>query len=407
MNPDAEQYVVSMLCDSLGLAERVLTPDLVPRELAELLMDAVRGSEGSASAEPLVEQRIAGFLRDFEEVALDRDGFLLRKARWPAGVRYAACLTHDVDNISRPLGHIVGIRERFSSLDLLLAVLGVRSPYDNIDLVASLEERRRLRSSFYLLSSNYDLSTLSEKLRKLEDRGWDIGLHGDFGTHNSPERMASAVAKFKAQTGIQPKGLREHFLQFDYGQSWGIIDGQGFDYDTTVGNRDSLGFRLGLCTPFRPPDAGWKPLRILELPLTLMDTTLWGYLKRTEEEGMRDFISLKEKVDRVGGLYMILWHQEAVRMKGGRLYTRLLDALLRDGCFIGSGAAVTKWWNGRGLPMTFSGNEFSMDASPEGLCLVFKAKEERKLSLDGGRFETRSADTVMQTAAGGFRLKVT
>lgn len=407
MNSAATEYVVALLQDSLGLAEGALAPDLVPRELAELVVEAVKGSESSAAAEPLLEQRISNFLEEFEEVVLDRDGFFLRKARWPAGAPYAACLTHDVDNISKPLSHIIGIRERFSRADILLALLGLRSLYNNIAYVASLEEERRLRSSFFLLSASYNLSAISSLLNKLKDEGWDIGLHGDFGTYNSAEKMAAAVARFRAQTGLEPRGLREHFLQFDYGTSWGIINSQGFDYDTSVGNRNKLGFRLGLCTPFHPPDASWRPIQVLEVPLVLMDTTLWGYLKRTEEDGIKDFVCLKDKVARVEGLYTILWHQEALRMKGGRLYARLLDTLLGDGCYIGSGAAIARWWDERARSMTFNGNEFSMEGSPQGLCLRFKAKEERNLSLDGGRVEMKAADTTINTATGGFKLRVT
>ena len=378
----------------------------MPSELGELIVAATKGGESLASEDPTLEMRVMGFLKELEEASLDEEGFLLRKARWPGGARYAACLTHDVDNISRPRSHIIAVRERFSTPDLLLALLGLKSLYNNIVYTASMEERRRLRSSFYLLSSGYDLEGIADTLRELQGLGWEIGLHGDFGTHDTHDNMAAAVARFKSQTRIEPRGLREHFLRFDYEKSWGIMDSLGFDYDTSVGNRDKLGFRLGLCAPFHPPGPDWKPRRLLELPLVLMDTTLWGYLKRTEEEGIRDFASLKEKVEGVEGLFTILWHQEAMRMKGGRIYPRLLDLLVADGCFAGSGAAITRWWLGRSRPMTLRGSEFAMEGSPDGLRLVFKAKEERKLSLDGGRMEIKSTGTTIDAPAGGFRLKV-
>jgi len=405
VSPESSGYVVSFLKESLGLADGTLTADMVPPELAQLVVDAVRGSEASASPEPVLEQKVSAFRDEIEEIALDRHGFLVWKARWPGGAPYAACLTHDVDNISRPLGHVIGVRDRFSRADFLLAILGLKSLYNNIQYVASLEGAKSLRSSFYLLTANYDLSKIAAELRGLVDGGWEVGLHGDFGTHDSAERMSAAVKLFREKTGIDPRGLREHFLQFDYGKSWMVIDGQGFDYDTSVGNRDRLGFRLGMCTPFHPPDSEWRPMRTLELPLVLMDTTLWGYLKRTEEEGMRDFSALKDSVRRVGGLYTILWHQEALRMKGGRIYPRLLDALIADNCFFGSGANIARWWLDRAKPLVVRGNECSMDAPPEGLIVHFKAKEERKLSLDGGRVEMNSADAGLK-ASGSFKLKV-
>ncbi|HUK75275.1 MAG TPA: hypothetical protein VLU99_05725, partial [Nitrososphaerales archaeon] len=254
MSPEAAEYVAAFLTDSLGLAQGALPPGQVPSDLAELLVAALSGREDSASDQPILEQKIQAFLGQFEEATLDRRGYLLRKARWPGGASYAACLTHDVDNLSRPMGHIVKIRGRFSAADFWLSLLGLRSLYDNLAYTAALEESRNLRSSFYFLSSNYDLSKISARVRRLSEGGWDMGLHGDFGTHDSAEKMAAAVAAFKEKTGLTPRGLREHFLQFDYAKTWGIIDAQGFEYDTSVGNRDRLGFRLGLCTPFHPPD---------------------------------------------------------------------------------------------------------------------------------------------------------
>src|SRR5208283_2040508 len=120
----------------------------------------------------------------------------------------------------------------------------------------------------------------------LHKKGWESGLHGDFGTHDSLEEMRKAVERLTEGIGLSPRGLREHYLRFDYAKSWQIMEESGFDYHTTVGTNDALGFKLGLATPFHPPDATWAPMRLLELPLSLMDTTLWGYLKKSEEEGM-------------------------------------------------------------------------------------------------------------------------
>jgi len=407
VNPQTAVYVANLVEESLGYSQGTVTPERVPSDLAELVVESVRGSEKSASPDPLLEQRISDLSAGLEKSILESDGFLVRKARWPGAAPYAACLTHDVDNVSRPIGHILGVRDRFSSKDLALALLGLKSLYNNIVYLASLEEQRRLRSSLYFLSANYDLSRLADTLRTLQSRGWDIGLHGDFGTHDSAEKMAAAVAKFRSETGLTPRGLREHFLRFDYSASWGIIDGQGFDYDSTVGNRDRLGFRIGLCTPFHPPTEDWRPMRLLEIPLVLMDTTLWGYLKRTEDEGVRDFVSLKDKVASVEGLYTILWHQESLRMKGGRVYASLLDRLLSDGCFVGSGETIASWWNARSRPMFARGGEFWMEACPAGLCLRFKAKEERRLDVDGGRVEVKGTDATIRVGERGFRLRVT
>lgn len=404
--PAARAYAAAFLEENLGLVRGSLGLDEVPSEFTESLSEAMRGSEASESSEPALDLRAQKLMAELEGTMLDRDGFILAKARWPGGAPYAACLTHDVDNVSRTRSHLIDVRDRFSRSDFLLALLGLKSLYNNISYVAKEEERRHLRSSFYMLSSNYDLSPLASTLRSLGASGWDIGLHGDFGTHDSEPKMAEAMERLRNVTGARPKGVREHFLRFDYGASWGIMDRQGFVYDSSVGNRERIGFRLGLCNPFHPPDADWTPLRVLEIPLALMDTTLWGYLRRDEEDGKRDITELRRKVSGAEGLFTVLWHQEAVRMRGGRLYTWLLDELLRDGCFIGSGDDIASWWKARTGPMLRDGDEFRMENCPGGLVLRFKAKEERKLSVLGGKAEMVGKGAVVRVDSGNFRMKV-
>ncbi len=406
MNPAAAAYVARFLEDSLGLPEGSVDPASVPSELAAAIGSAMGGAENSASAEPRIELMVLDFLEDHERRWLDATGFSVRKARWPGGARYAACLTHDVDNIERPWSHVAERRERFSTRDYWLARLGIISLYNNLSRVADMESRRGLRSSFYLLSSNYDLSRLSKELSTMKTDGWEIGLHGDFGTHDSEQMMKEAAERFEKGTGIRPVGLREHYLQFAYPQTWEIARSAGFRYDSTVGNRDQLGFRLGLCVPFRPPGRDWSAMDLLELPLVLMDTTLWGYLKRTEEEGLNDFRAMKNGVARVNGLFTLLWHQESVRMRGGRIYGKLLDELRADGCFIASGDAISTWWRARSAPLKVEANKCSLDGAPEGLVLLFKAKGERKASVEGGVIETRGSEATIRVTGPRFRMKV-
>ncbi|MDV3244188.1 MAG: hypothetical protein LYZ66_03285 [Nitrososphaerales archaeon] len=392
--------------ESLGLAKGDVDPVSVPTELVAAIAQAMEGAEGSVSEEPSLERQVLDVGRDIIESIRDTRGFVLWKKRWPQGARYAACLTHDIDNISRPLSHVLRRRDRFSTSDLILSLLGFRSLYDNASLVAKLEAARSLHSSFYLFSANYDLSSMAKKLRSLLREGWDVGLHGDFGTHDSLEQMLEAFAKFQGATGIRPQGVREHYLRFDFERTWTLMEKAGFQYDSTVGNTDKLGFRVGLCTPFHPPDRDWKPMKILELPLVLMDATLWGYLRRTEAEGVRDFEMLKQRVGEVNGLFTLLWHPEAVRMKGGRTYPAMLDLLLKDGCYIDSGAAVADWWLRRAVPLVLEGDRFRMDQAPAGLVLRFKANGGQTPTVEGGTFGTEGNEAVIKAGGGPLTVAV-
>ncbi|MGP8125738.1 MAG: hypothetical protein ACLQEQ_07765 [Nitrososphaerales archaeon] len=405
MSAAARPYVAAFLEDSLGLVTKSLDPASIPSELVDGLAAAVRGSPESAAQAPVLEEAAARFLADVEAEALERSKFFVRKARWPRNAQVAACITHDVDNVRRPMTHLLRRAGRFSFSDIVLALLGLRSLYNNIDLIADLEARRGFRSSFYFLSKNYDLSALAGTAGRLAGSGWEVGLHGDFGTHDSAEEMAGAVARLNSAFGRRPVGLREHYLRFDYDKTWEIAQSSGFLYDSSVGNRDRLGFRLGLCTPFYPPDSGWKRMNVLELPLVLMDTTLWGYLGRSESEGERDFLGLLDQVSRVNGLMTLLWHQESVRMRGGRIYPRLLDELAGRNCYVATGEMTARWWGERFHPLTIDGSVVSMDGAPQGMVLTFKTTEEKAPVVEGGMLITNASGQTVTASGGPLRVR--
>jgi len=387
-------YVQKLVEGSLGLVPGSLRPEAVPPDLVEEISSVMRGIPPKDPTVPSLETRVNSLLKEVEKSAIKEEGFFIRKARWPGAAPFAVCLTHDVDNVERPMEHIMKVRDRFSKADFQKAMKGEISLYDNIELIGNREAAQGFRSSFYLLSSNYPLDTVRPTARRMHSKGWEIGLHGDFGTHDSEAEMKKAVKRLTEGIGIRPRGLREHYLRFDFRKSWSVMYGAGFDYDTTVGNNDRLGFKLGLATPFHPPDAGWRPLGLLELPLSLMDTTLWGYLKKGEEEGFGDVMRLMSMVEDVGGLFTLLWHQEAVRMKGGRIYWRILRELgRRKKLFVGSGLEVARWWRAREVPLKLAkgGRLITIGARPpKDLTLILKTRSGTKVKVSSGSVRRRS-----------------
>jgi hypothetical protein len=401
-------YVAGFLEGSLGLAAGALRPEDVPAYLVDELSSVLRGTPPRDSATPSLESKVMGFLAELERSSVERDGFFVRKARWPRAAPLAVCLTHDVDNIERPWDHIEKVRDRFTAADLRKARKGLLSLYDNIDLIREREAAEGFRSSFYLMSAEYPLEKVRASARRLEAKGWEVGLHGDFGTHDSPQEMDKAVKRLTDGIGIRPRGLREHYLRFDFGKSWEVMDGAGFDYDSTVGTNDRLGFKLGLATPFHPPDEGWRPLRLLELPLSLMDTTLWGYLKKTEEEGLADVRASMEAVRGVEGLFTLLWHQEAVRMRGGRVYWRVLRSLgRREGVFEGSGAQIARWWRAREVPLVIKGGAVTLGARPpKGLTLVVNTRAGAKVNVASGSVAKKGGRLLVSPSGASFKMGV-
>jgi len=404
---DVRAYASALVEESLGLVKGHLERYPLPQDFVDEASSVMRGGPTEDVGRPVLELRMAALLASMRETALREDGFFVRKARWPGAAQFAVCLTHDVDNISRPSSHIWKTRSRFSLGDLLGGLLGVVPLYDNVRLISSREKAQGFRSSFYFLSQNYPLSEVRQTSDKIRMEGWDVGLHGDFGTHDSLEKMNEAMSLFAAGLGFRPEGLREHYLKFDFGKSWQVMESAGFNYDTTVGTNDRLGFKLGLSSPFHPPDGAWVPMNLLEVPLVLMDTTLWGYLKRSEAEGMADAMKITGQVEEVEGLLTLLWHQEAVRMRGGRIYWKLLQEFKSRGCFVGSGAEVARWWRARAVPLIKDGKLIRLGGDPpKDLVLRLDLAEGREPRVESGSVEGSGPSRLVKTAGRGLRIEV-
>ena len=89
---------------------------------------------------------------------------------------------------------------------------------------------------------------------------------------------------------------------------------------------------------------------------------------------------------KTGGLFTILWHQEALLMKKGRIYRRILEMLSKQECFVGSGFLINKWWTGRNNVIVSTkkqGNEwvYSIKNPPESLVIEVHYKNSENIKI--------------------------
>ncbi len=296
--------------------------------------------------QPIIEDVINSVQRALFQELTNRELPLFFKERWPNGKEFAIALTHDSDRIQAPISHLRSVRERFTDEDYALALENRKNLYLNIEGMAAIERKHGYRSSFYFLLDEYDITSLTETLSRLRSDGWEMGLHGGLRTSEDLSRMRAEIGLFANAFSTKPQGIREHYLKFDPKVTWRIMEELGLSYDTTWGFNDRPGFKAGLSLPFHPPDSEWEMMNILEIPLILMDTSLWGYMHLTEEEGLRMIEKVMAIASSRGGLFTLLWHQEALLMRGGRIYPEILKRI-PSSCFVGSALMIDEWWRGR------------------------------------------------------------
>lgn len=122
----------------------------------------------------------------------------------------------------------------------------------------------------------------------------------------------------------------------------------GFKYDSTLGYDDMIGFRNGMCHPFKPYNLDKNGvIDILELPLVIMDGALFSYAKSLDEafEYSRRLIDTVEKYN---GVITILWHNGPfswpIRKNWKLLYEKILKYCYDKNAWMTSGEEIYKWW---------------------------------------------------------------
>lgn len=277
--------------------------------------------------------------------------------------RYEVLLTHDVDDPLAVLGRgPLDVARQFAAdlvhrRDLGLAGRRARSlvtrmpdhasdPHNTFDLLMDVSERHGLRSAFYLQAhrepdfaagANYSLEHpwIRALLRRVHDRGHEVGYHAGFGTYLDADRTAAEFAHLRAaaeRAGVHQDrwGGRQHYLQWTAPTTWRNWDAAGLDYDCTVAYADAVGFRTGTCRSFRAFDVvARRPLELHERPFQVMDVTLFGYLGLSPDDAAHAVLRIAAQCQRFDGALGILWHNDSVlrTAREKRWYAELVAAV--------------------------------------------------------------------------------
>lgn len=283
--------------------------------------------------------------------------------QYPEGKSFAVCLTHDVDDLYPPLKHtLLSAAYEMERLDFkgmgewLFWKSGgkMNSPYWNFDEIMKMEEGYGARSSFYFMATDrdvrrfrYNIEDLSNELGRIVDNGWEIGLHGGYYAYNDLKEIQKEKLRLEKSLGKEVIGYRNHYLRFKVPDTWEYLQKAGFKYDTTIGYGDMIGFRNGMCHPYRPYDLrNEKELDILEIPLAIMDGALFDYF-HTFEDALHASMRLIDIAEKYKGVLTLLWHNSMFtapfRKNWVKIYGKLLEYCRAKNAWMTSGEEIYNW----------------------------------------------------------------
>ena len=274
---------------------------------------------------------------------------------------FSLCLTHDVDRpykTYQSLFYAVKDRDPYHFRTLLPN----SRPYWQFEEVMKLEDDLGVRSAFYFLNEQnlfrdrpprewvcpeswklyagrYSLHDpeIADAIRKLDEGGWEVGLHGSYESFQDRERLRYEKETLEEVLGHDVVGGRQHYLNLDVPDTWRHHRDIGLQYDASLGSSTEFGFRNGYDIK-RPFDDDF-----VVFPLTIMENALpdpgenferaWGECRRLLEEAADN-----------GATMTILWHLNKFNDRdfpGYRaLYRRIIEYAQDFGAWIGSPAEM-------------------------------------------------------------------
>lgn len=287
---------------------------------------------------------------------------------YPDNKEFAICLTHDIDTLfsdNTAKQYLTQGIKQLIKLNLKGAFsafkeIGQRRIIPNFHVSKTLEIEKKYgaKSSSYFLSLskgeqdfNYEPSEIPEVFEMIKASGGEIGLHGGHQAYGSLEKLKSEKEKLEAASGQKVVGYRNHYLRFKTPYTWQYLDQLGFDYDTTFGYADCVGFRNGMCHPFQPYDLKQnKFLDLIELPLIIMECSLWArYMGISEEKQFNFCKDLIDKVAERKGVLTLLWHNTEMQGHNGALYDAILKYAHEKNAWLTTGKEITDHWKNQKL----------------------------------------------------------
>jgi hypothetical protein len=290
---------------------------------------------------------------------------------WPEKHKFALVLTHDVDRVYKTYQYLpsmwnsikkADIRELIYHFGNLFFKHGQKNPFWTFESICDIENSLGVKSTYYFLNEkgkhnplsyrswilykgvyNIESQPLKEIIRKLNDLGHEVGVHGSYNSYNNPSLLESEKIVLESILEKSVPGTRQHFLNYDNNSTPDIHYKCGFGYDSSLGLKPDIGtgFLRGTCFPFPIMLSDGSVSPVIELPLIIMDVGLRSASK------LEECLNLLNRVEKYGGVLTILWHTRMFNRHEYRemyeLYKSIVNQAKSRNAWIATGEEVYEW----------------------------------------------------------------
>ena len=182
---------------------------------------------------------------------------------------YNILLTHDIDMIKKwdwkgIVKHSIFnfMKKNFlkNYKNIILSKLNhTIDPYYNFSEIMNISQKYNLKSTFLFMALEKNEFEFLYSVKKTEKgirdilikKGHNIGIHLSKISYNNLKNAKNEINRLKKISGKKIIYNRFHYLMFDIKNSWNILEKNQIKYDLTLGFPEFVGFRCGICYPYK------------------------------------------------------------------------------------------------------------------------------------------------------------
>ena len=205
-----------------------------------------------------------------------------------------------------------------SNFRMLVQAAGGRKFGEYLPALTEAGEKSEFQSTVFVVSRGihrrdpqYRIEQLGPLLLEASKNNFSVGLHGSYSSVIEAEDLIAEVSALVDVTGAMPMGSRQHWLRFDrHEKLFEAVEKAGLIFDSSLGFRETTGFRNGASFAFPPYDfKNEKPHGFLEIPLAIMDGGLEADARSlgTDPQTIADDVLAESRKWGWGGI-SVLWH---------------------------------------------------------------------------------------------------
>lgn len=196
-----------------------------------------------------------------------------------------------------------------------------KDPYDTYDFQFELHKKYNLQPIYFFLLGDWaendknlpHTNPLMQSLIKSISSKAETGIHPSFASNQNSEKVKIEKERLEKIKNTPATKSRQHFLKLKFPDTYRNLISAGITDDYTMGFADEIGFRAGICTPYKFYDLEKEvETNLMIHPFAVMDGTLNNYLKLSPEESIEKVKQIVSEIKNVNGEFITIWHNETL-----------------------------------------------------------------------------------------------